>query len=122
MFYEDLDTLLDYLPEDAYIVMDEASKIAERAKHFYDEVFMEYEMSVQQGNLTVPPEAMYIDHRQFQTEMDQRVRLRCFQHRKNEDDDLFIGPSTLFNTIDNRGLRQSFEKAGAVSAVGHVIN
>ena len=122
LFYKDLDTLLDYMPEDVYIVMDEASKTAERAKHFYDEVFMEYEMSVQQGNLTVPPEAMYLDHRQFQTEMGQRVRLRCFQQRENEGDESFVGPSTMFNTTDNRGLRQGFEKAGAASAVGHVIN
>ena len=122
LFYEGLDTLLDYLPKDAYIVLDEASKTAERAKHFYDEVFMEYEMSVQQGNLTVPPDKMYLDHRQFEAEMDRRVRLQCFQQRKSEDDESFVGPSTLFNTIDNRGLRQGFEKAGAVSAVGHVIN
>ena len=76
LFYEGLDTLLDYLPKDAYIVLDEASKTAERAKHFYGEVFMEYEMSVQQGNLTVPPDTMYLDHRQFQAEMDRRVRLQ----------------------------------------------
>ena len=79
-------------------------------------------MSVQQGNLTVPPDTMYLDHRQFQAEMERRVRLQCFQQRKSEEDDSFVGPSMLFNTIDNRGLRQGFEKAGAVSAVGHVIN
>ena len=54
--------------------------------------------------------------------MERRVRLRCFQQRKNEDNESFVGPSTLFNTIENRGLRQGFEKAGALSAVGHVIN
>ena len=52
---------------------------------------MEYEMSVQQGNLTVPPDTMYLDHRQFQAEMDRRVRLQCFQQRKSEDDESFVG-------------------------------
>jgi transcription-repair coupling factor (superfamily II helicase) len=122
LFYEHLDTLPDYMPKDAYIVLDEASNTTERAKHFYDEVFMEYEMSVQQGNLTVPPEAMYLDHRQFLTEMERSVRLRCFYQRRNEEELNSSGSSIVFNTIDNRGLRQGFEKAGAASAVGHVIN
>ena len=120
LFYEHLETLFDYLPANSWLILDEADLVLDRARHFYEEVFMEYELSVQQGNLSVPPEALYLDHRQLQIELDRRSRLSCSQQRPSEEFPP-MGPSLTFSCVDNRALRQSFEKAGASSAVGHVV-
>jgi transcription-repair coupling factor (superfamily II helicase) len=121
LFYEKLQTLFDYLPEDIYVVLEESEHVHNRAQHFYNEVFMEYELSVQQENLSVSPETMYLDHRQLESELSQRAKLNVAQARQPEQPDQVLH-WRAFACSDNRGLRQGFERAGAASAVGHVIN
>ncbi|SVA88894.1 uncharacterized protein METZ01_LOCUS141748, partial [marine metagenome] len=56
LFYPQMETLFDYFPEPRVLVVDEDKRVRGRAKHFHQEIFMEYEHSVQQKRMTLPME------------------------------------------------------------------
>ena len=57
----------DYFPAEYLLVVNEEKNIAERAEHFYQEVFMEYELSSQQNKLTLSPESLFLTHRELES-------------------------------------------------------
>ena len=117
LFYPSLDTLFHYFPEHSCMVLEEEDLLLDRAKHFYDEVFMEYELSLQQGNLTISPEDLYLSHRDLEQQFRKSASIVCTERR---DYDTGNDPSFMFPFANNRSLRQGFEKAGSHSAVGYV--
>ncbi len=117
LFFGALETLLDYLPEEAQLVFDEEEVLHDRAEHFYSEVFMEYELSLQQERLTLPPELLFLDHREFKRLADQRLNLTV---QAEEPRDAF-GERLRLPFISNRKLREGFRDHAALSASGHAV-
>ena len=118
LFYPKLETLFDYFPAEYLLVVNEEKNIAERAEHFYQEVFMEYELSSQQNKLTLSPESLFLTHRELESclkESAQVVLKSKYQNKKSER------TVHQLQFADNQSLRKGFENAKATSAVGHMV-
>jgi transcription-repair coupling factor (superfamily II helicase) len=118
LFFGRLETLLDYLPENAQLVFDEEEVIHDRAEHFYSEVFMEYELSLQQERLTLPPEDLFMDHRELRRQATERLRLTLQAEEPREP----WGERLRFPFSANRHLREGFRESASVSASGHAVH
>ena len=75
LFYPELETLFDYFPSEYLLVIDEENNVEKRAEQFYQEVFMEYELSCKQNKLTLSPEALFLTHRELGTRLQESVRV-----------------------------------------------
>ena len=75
LFYPKLETLFDYLPSDYKIVIDEENNVKKRAENFFQEVFMEYELSSQQNKLTLSPELLFLTNRELELRLENSAQL-----------------------------------------------
>ncbi|HJL88025.1 MAG: transcription-repair coupling factor [SAR324 cluster bacterium] len=139
LFYQQLDTVFEYFPENHLLVVDEDQKVRERATHFFNEIFMEYEQSQQQKRITLPTEDLYLSHRQVQSRIGQSCCLTLSQEREEASSGTKKSPesvidfdrensfesgsskSFLLPFASNKLLREGFRESHAASAVGHVI-
>ena len=117
LFYPELESLFDYFPDEFILIIDEEKKINKRADNFYQEIFMEYEISVQQNKLTLSPESLFLTHRELQTKLKKRVNL-------------FLNSKKINNTErkvyqlkfeENKSLRNQFESAKLTSAASYMV-
>ena len=70
-----LDINITVLPEEFILIIDEEKNVNKRADSFYQEVFLEYEISTQQNKLTLSPESLFLTHRELQTQLNKHVSL-----------------------------------------------
>ena len=118
LFYPKLETLFDYIPAEYLLVVDEEKQVNERAESFYQEVFMEYELSLQQNKLTLSPESLFLTHRELQNELNQSVQsvfssINLYKTAAR--------PVHQLQFVENKSLRQQFESTKSTSAVGHMV-
>jgi Transcription-repair coupling factor (superfamily II helicase) len=118
LFYPKLETLFDYFPAEYLLVVDEENHITERAEHFYQEVFMEYELSSQQNKLTLSPEALFLTHRELESRLKEsaQVYIKSKVPVKKSERTIF-----QLQFSDNQSLRTGFEHSKATSAAGHMV-
>ena len=118
LFYPKLETLFDYFPAEYLLVVDEENHITERAEHFYQEVFMEYELSSQQNKLTLSPEALFLTHRELESRLKEstQVYLKSKVPGKKSERTIY-----QLQFSDNQSLRTGFEHSNATSAAGHMV-
>ncbi len=60
LFYQRPGWLHEALPADAVLLLDEPERLTQRSQDFFQEVLSEYELSLEQGNLVLPPEEMFL--------------------------------------------------------------
>ena len=118
LFYPKLETLFDYIPTENLFVVDEENKVKKRAEHFYQEVFMEYELSVQQNKLTLSPESLFLSSRELEFRLHKFSQLFLNSKTQNQTAERTLHQLQFVN---NHSLRQGFEKTNATSAAGHMV-
>ena len=118
LFYPQLETLFDYFPAEYLLVVDEEKNVKKRAEHFYQEVFMEYEISCRQNKLTLSPQSLFLSHRDLEISLQKSVRMILNSAIQNIN-----SASTVHQLkfVNNKSLRQDFEKTTATSAAGHMV-
>ena len=118
LFYPELETLFDYFPDELILIIDEEKNVNKRADSFYQEVFMEYEISTQQNKLTISPESLFLNHRELQTKLTKHVSLILNSMKINNTK---ARTAHQLKFVDNKSLRKQFESANATSAVGYMV-
>ena len=118
LFYPKLETLFDYLPTEYLLIVDEEKNVEQCAENFYQEVFMEYEMSCQQNKLTLSPESLFLTHRELATRLNKSARV-ILNSKTHIDKTERVVHELKF--VNNKSLRQGFEKTKATSAAGHMV-
>jgi len=118
LFYPKLETLFDYFTEEYLLVVNEEKNVVERAEHFYQEVFMEYELSSQQNKLTLSPESLFLTHRELGNRLKEFAKV-ILESKSQNKKSKHITYQLQF--ADNQSLRQEFENTKATSAVGHML-
>jgi transcription-repair coupling factor (superfamily II helicase) len=69
-FYENMDTLFDYVPSDAIVILDEPSYVYKKIKDFWQLIEKEYEQSVMRKDISPLPSALYMP----KEELDGRLK------------------------------------------------
>ncbi|MEE2600098.1 MAG: transcription-repair coupling factor [SAR324 cluster bacterium] len=118
LFYPKLETLFDYLPSDYQLVIDEEKNVKKRAENFFQEVFMEYELSSQQNKLTLSPELLFLTNRELELRLENSAKLYLNSKIQNGQADRLV---YQLQFVNNHSLRQGFEKNKATSAAGHMV-
>jgi transcription-repair coupling factor (superfamily II helicase) len=59
-FYPKMETLFDYLPQDALIVVDEKDLVQEKCRNYYETVQSEYDRALSRQDASPSPESFYI--------------------------------------------------------------
>ena len=118
LFYPELETLFDYFPDELILIIDEEKNVNKRADSFYQEVFMEYEISTQQNKLTLSPESLFLTHRELQTKLTKHVSLVLNSMKINNTKARTVHQLQF---VDNKSLRNQFESAKATSAAGYMV-
>ena len=118
LFYPELETLFDYFPDELILIIDEEKNVNTRADSFYQEVFMEYEISTQQNKLTLSPESLFLTHRELQTKLTKHVSLILNSMKINNTK---ARTAHQLQFVDNKSLRNQFESAKATSAAGYMV-
>ncbi|NIQ03927.1 MAG: transcription-repair coupling factor, partial [Nitrospinaceae bacterium] len=60
-FYPEMETLFDYLPQNALLILDDTEKLNEKCAHFDGLVLEEYDRCRHRGDLAVEPHQLYMD-------------------------------------------------------------
>ena len=118
LFYPKPETLFDYLPSDYQLVIDEENNVKKRAENFFQEVFMEYELSSQQNKLTLSPELLFLTNRELELRLENSAKLYLNSKIQNGQADRLV---YQLQFVNNHSLRQGFEKNKATSAAGHMV-
>ena len=118
LFYPKPETLFDYLPSDYQLVIDEETNVKKRAENFFQEVFMEYELSSQQNKLTLSPELLFLTNRELELRLENSAKLYLNSKIQNGQADRLV---YQLQFVNNHSLRQGFEKNKATSAAGHMV-
>ena len=118
LFYPKLETLFDYIPTEHLLIVDEENNVKKRAEHFYQEVFMEYELSSQQNKLTLSPESLFLKSSELEFRLQKSAQLFLNSKTQNHKAERTLHQLQFVN---NHSLRQGFEKTKATSAVGHMV-
>ena len=118
LFYPKPETLFDYLPSDYQLVIDEETTVKKRAENFFQEVFMEYELSSQQNKLTLSPELLFLTNRELELRLENSAKLYLNSKIQNGQADRLV---YQLQFVNNHSLRQGFEKNKATSAAGHMV-
>ncbi len=121
LFYKKPQTLFDYCGRKTLLILDEMSKIQEKARNVYDEVFVEYELCRQQGNFALSPELLYLSHQDIDIAFNKYTKVSCFESSKVEQN-IYAHHSCPF--LDNHTLRMEGKEAhhDPHSSVVRVIN
>ena len=118
LFYTQTETLFDFIPSHALLVTDESDEVQKHAEHFYNEIFMEYELGQKQGNLVLPPESLYLNYQDVQSYFKKHSHLSCSKNIPEQQSEFF---SYTLPFVDNLRLRSEFEQTHSTSALGHVV-
>ena len=118
LFYPEMETLFDYFPEEFILIIDEEKNVNTRANNFYQEIFMEYEISTQQNKLTLSPESLFLTHRELQNKLTKHVSLVLNSMKINNTKTRTVHQLQF---VDNKSLRSQFESAKATSAAGYMV-
>ncbi|MED6339529.1 MAG: transcription-repair coupling factor [SAR324 cluster bacterium] len=118
LFYPKPETLFDYLPSDYQLVIDGENNVKKRAENFFQEVFMEYELSSQQNKLTLSPELLFLTNRELELRLENSAKLYLNSKIQNGQADRLV---YQLQFVNNHSLRQGFEKNKATSAAGHMV-
>ncbi len=118
LFYPEMETLFDYFPEEFILIIDEEKNVNKRAESFYQEVFLEYEISTQQNKLTLSPESLFLTHRELQTKLRNNVNLALNSVKINNNIERRL---YQLQFEDNKSLRNQFERAKATSAASYMV-
>ncbi|MEE8395647.1 MAG: transcription-repair coupling factor [bacterium] len=70
LFYRQVGRLHEVLPPESVVFLDEPERLFQRSRDFFDEVLVEYEFSLGQGNLALSPETTYLSPAQFKAAVD----------------------------------------------------
>ena len=106
LFYETLESIFDYLPENHLLLVDENQKIRERSSHFFNEIFMEYEQGHQQKRITLPTGELYLSHRQMQS----RIVESCFMMISEEKEETASDAKKSSENIIDFDLKTAIEE------------
>jgi len=117
-FYPEMETLFDYFPEEFILIIDEEKNVNKRANSFYEEVFLEYELSMQQKKLTLSPESLFLTHRELQIMLSNNVNLVLNSIKINNNRDRI---AYQLQFVENKSLRSQFEGAKVSSAAGYMV-
>ncbi len=119
LFYPKMGTIFDYLPAEQMLVVDEKDSVLKRARHFYNEVFHEYEHCVQQKMLALPAEELFLSHLELGKIIEKGCALTVSTGMGSQETSAEHAIRLPF--AGNLSLREGFRKEKAVSAVGHVV-
>jgi transcription-repair coupling factor len=64
-FFEQLESIFDYLPPNALLVMDEPDEIEIEINRYWERMEHEHALMLEQNNLAFPPEEFLLSHKQF---------------------------------------------------------
>ena len=118
LFYPERETLFDYFQDEYFLIINENKNVYNRADSFYQEVFLEYEISTQQNKLTFSPESLFLSHRELNTKLAANVNLVLTSMKiENTKSTIFH----QFQFLDNKSLRNQFESAKVTSAAGYMV-
>lgn len=65
LFYESVGWLAEALPANTLIALDEPGKLRETARNYHGEVLGEFELNLNQGQLSLPPDDFYLDPKRW---------------------------------------------------------
>ncbi len=121
LFYENPDSLFDYLDPNSLFVLDEPSRIEEKARLVYDEIFSEFELSQEQDNFALNPEQLYLSDHDLQILFKKFLTIHCFESTNSSHT---IGSSSICPFLANHGLRATEKQAhqNPHSSVASIIN
>ncbi|MCZ6474210.1 MAG: transcription-repair coupling factor [SAR324 cluster bacterium] len=118
LFYESPGWLHEALPRDAVLLMDEPELLAKRSRDFFGEVLSEYELTLEQGNMALPPDEGFLTPEAYAT------ALEGFYKPELVELSLEDGPRTLLCPFaDNQSLRSAAtaDGQGAHATLGKLV-
>ncbi|MEW5909228.1 MAG: transcription-repair coupling factor, partial [Thermodesulfobacteriota bacterium] len=77
LIYEKPDTVFDYLPDDAWIVLMEPSSLEKAASDFYDRIIQNSLSAQNEKKFCIRPEALYLDWSHFEELLRRRKTFWC---------------------------------------------
>ncbi|MBF0286234.1 MAG: transcription-repair coupling factor [SAR324 cluster bacterium] len=83
LFYENPHSLFNYIDSKSLFVLDEPSRIEEKARLVYDEIFSEFELSQEQDNFALNPELLYLSHQDIHRLFKKFLTIHCFESTHN---------------------------------------
>src|SRR3989338_549723 len=69
-FYENMDTLFDYVPSDAIVILDEPSYVHKKIEDFWQLIEKEYERSIQRKESSPLPAKLYIPEDELKARLE----------------------------------------------------
>ncbi|MBI5749091.1 MAG: transcription-repair coupling factor [Nitrospinae bacterium] len=75
-FYENMDTLFDYVPSDAIVILDEPSYVHKKIKDFWQLIEKEYEQSVKRKELSPLPAKLYIPEDELKARLEAGITIQ----------------------------------------------
>tara|TARA_Y100001970_G_C14249101_1_gene870450 strand:- start:1008 stop:4550 length:3543 start_codon:yes stop_codon:yes gene_type:complete len=119
LFYPKLESLFDYLPQKHVLIIDNKKNVEKRADNFFNEVFMEYELSTKQNKLSLEPQNLFLSNKEIKKRLANQVDVILNPKINNEIKGHSVYSLNFFN---NQSLRSEFKETDATSALGHMIN
>jgi len=75
-FYENMDTLFDYVPSDAIVILDEPSYVHKKIEDFWQLIEKEYEQSIQRKELFPLPAKLYIPEDELKARLEAGITIQ----------------------------------------------
>ena len=75
-FYENMDTLFDYVPSDAIVILDEPSYVYKKIKDFWQLIEKEYEQSIQRKESSPLPAKLYIPEDELKASLEAGITIQ----------------------------------------------
>ena len=107
LFHDPVGWLHQALPENTVLLMDEPDKLTQRAQDFHGEVLGEFEISLEQGNLALPPETIFLSPESLARELGRFYAPQLVELRVEGGANLLTCPFS-----DNQTLRSAMATGG----------
>ena len=75
-FYENMDTLFDYVPSDAIVILDEPSYVHKKIEDFWQLIEKEYEQSIQRKESSPLPAKLYIPEDELKARLEAGITIQ----------------------------------------------
>ncbi len=75
-FYENMDTLFDYVPSDAIVILDEPSYVHKKIEDFWQLIEKEYEQSIQRKELSPLPTKLYLPEDELKKRLEAGITIQ----------------------------------------------
>ena len=75
-FYENMDTLFDYVPSNAIVIMDEPSYVYKKIEDFWQLIEKEYKQSILRKELSPLPEKLYISEDELKERLESGITIQ----------------------------------------------